>query len=178
MTISLDALQADLPNFPREILEDWLLVYANSEGWPPKVGIDGVPSGRWRYLLKLRPLPYWQSLKWERVERHVSPQALHPATQDVVVQMIQAAVLGKAGLYSSSIPDLVPRFNRIVDYLSVHGVLPRPPALLVEDGKLTCLDGNHRMSAYLYCLGYSKLGIPKGLQVETKQVQTYWVAEG
>lgn len=93
-----------------------------------------------------------------------------------MVQMVLGAVRGQRNLYSSSIKDLSERFNRIVGYFGEHGVFPSPPALLVEDGKLTILDGNHRMSAYFYAFGYFTLDPGTDLQLRTRELQTYWIA--
>ncbi len=38
MTIELQDIKKDLPNFPDEVIIDWLLPFANKLGWPP-VGV-------------------------------------------------------------------------------------------------------------------------------------------
>lgn len=175
-SIALPALKATLPNFPDEVLEQWLQPYANSEGWPPSESSTATLSGRWRYLLKNKPLSYWQSLTWEKVTRHISIHDLHPQWQEIIVQMVFGAVQGQRNLYSNSITDLAVRFNRILAYFHEHGVFPAPPALLIEDKKLTILDGNHRMSAYLYAYGYFMLDPGIELQLNTQELQIYWLA--
>lgn len=177
MTVSLDALQADLPNFPREVLEDWLLPFAQTEGWPPAVDSEGIPSDRWRPILNEQPLSHWRSVKWAKCEGLVSFQHLHLKTQIMVLAM-ERGLFGPNDAMSEKIKAWTLRFNRIVEYFAVHGVFPRPPVLLVEDGKLFALDGNHRIAAYLYCLGCFKVGRPQWLQVEPNPIQTYWIAEG
>jgi hypothetical protein len=175
-TVDLSRLKAVLSNFPDQVLEAWLQPYANSEGWPPTETSLGTLSGRWRYLLKNKPLAYWQALTWKQVHRHISIQELDPQWQDIMVQMVLGAVQGQRNLYSSSIKDLSERFNRILRYFTEHGVFPSPPALLVEGGKLTILDGNHRMSAYFYAYGYFTLDPGADLQLKTQELQSYWIA--
>lgn len=93
-----------------------------------------------------------------------------------MVQMMLGAVQGQWNIYSYSIPDLSERFNRILDHFREHGVYPSPPALLLEDGGLTILDGNHRMSAYFYAYGYFMLDPGEELQLRTQDLQSYWIA--
>lgn len=111
MPVELVALQTTLPNFPVEVLEEWLLPYANSEGWPPAQTVEASPNGRWRYLLSNRPLAYWRSITWRKHERHISIHNLDPGYQEIMVKMVLAAVQGQRNLYSSTIDDLTPRFN-------------------------------------------------------------------
>lgn len=171
----INALQVTLPNFPTDVIEEWLLPYAKLEGWPPARDFDELPKGSWRYLLKNRPLTYWRSLSWSKVERHVSIHDLSPEWQSMMVQMMLGAVKGQPNLYSVSIKDLAPRFNRILEYFERYGVFPKPPALLIEQQQLTVLDGNHRLAAYLYCYGYFIIDGGAALKEITKESQTYWV---
>jgi len=175
-SVDLSTLKATLPNFPDQVLETWLQPYANSEGWPPIETALGTLSGRWHYLLKRKPLTYWQALTWTRVKRHISIQELNHRTQDILIQMVLGAVQGQYNLYSASISDLSERFKRILNYFGEHGIFPIPPVLLVEDGKLTILDGNHRMSAYFYAYGYFTLNPGADLQLRTQELQSYWIA--
>jgi hypothetical protein len=47
---TVDDLKKDLPNFPDDVLADWLLPYANIIGWPPARDINEIPENRWKYL--------------------------------------------------------------------------------------------------------------------------------
>lgn len=177
MQIEVAALKETLPNFPAEVLEEWLLPYALSEGWPPAPSGSAALSGRWRYLLKNQPLDYWRSMEWSMVERHVSIHDLDSEFQKIMVQMVLGAIQGQFNLYSSQIKDLTPRFNRIKEHFSQFGTHPKPPALLAEPHGLTIADGNHRMAAYLYCYGYFNLDLDASLQLKTKEIQSYWVGK-
>jgi hypothetical protein len=59
----INQIKTTLPNFPDEVIKIWLLPFAESEGWPPKIDPDGIPSGRWKYLLTKRPLEYFRAMK-------------------------------------------------------------------------------------------------------------------
>lgn len=175
--VNIDDLTATLPNFPDEVLADWLLPYAKSEGWPPAPSESEKPLKRWRYLLRNQPLSYWRSLRWEKVERHVSISELNRESQEIMVHMVLGALKDQINLYSSSIPDLKERFSRIVAYIKEHGVLPRPPALIREPTGLGILDGNHRMAAYLYCYGYFTIDPGTELMLKAENAQHYWIAK-
>jgi hypothetical protein len=172
----LEALKTDLPNFPDEVLIDWLLPYACSEGWPPSHDPAQEPGGLWRYLLGKKPLTYWRSLCWERTDCHISFHQLRKEHQETIGQMVLAAVGGQVNIYSTSIPDLKQRFFNVVDFLSVYGQLPRPPAVIQDNEGLSVVDGNHRMAAYFYCCGYFMFDPGHSLQLKTLEIQSYWIA--
>jgi hypothetical protein len=174
---SIPDLQKSLPNFPEEILNDWLLPYAKSEGWPPAPDENQRPLNRWRYLLQNKPLSYWQSLKWEKLERHISISELNPEAQGIMADMVLGALKGQVNLYSRSIPNLKERFSRIVGFIAEYGKIPKPPALIHYSDGLGVLDGNHRMAAYFYCYGYFIIDPGSELMLKTESVQQYWVAK-
>ena len=91
-------LQADLPNFPTELLSEWLLPYANTEGWPPAPRAGDDPQGRCRYLIRKKSLDYWKTVAWRSIERHVSYSDLHKQNQEVVLLMVLGAVTGHSNL--------------------------------------------------------------------------------
>jgi len=62
----------ELQNFPEDVIEQWIKPYAELSGWPPKVGLDGVPTDRWRYLLSLKPLSWWQNGEWVKCKGSLS----------------------------------------------------------------------------------------------------------
>jgi hypothetical protein len=173
----IDLLKASLPNFPDEVLVDWLFPYAKTEGWPLAPDERFKPEKRWRYLLRNRPLTYWQSIRWAKVTRHISIQELRKDNQEIMVHMALGALKGQKNLYSESIPDLKERFARIVSYIGECGLMPKPPTLIREAGGLSVLDGNHRMSAYYYCYGYFTIDPGAELQLKTKEIQEFWVGE-
>ena len=168
-------LKATLPNFPEEILEDWLTPYANSEGWPPANGLDSIPRDRWRYLLGGRTLAQLRSIEWQEHNRHLSIHELRDDYKQICVDMVLGAVQKQINLYSSSIPDLSERFNRILGYLREHGTLPKPPVLLSSESGFQVLDGNHRLAAYFYGYGYFKLPLDFVAMDSTASTQRFWV---
>src|SRR5262245_45140240 len=135
-----------------------------------------LPQKRWLYLLKAQPLSYWQRLRWQEATRHVSVHELRGEHQHIMVDMAMAALTGQRNRFSEAIPNLKQRFQSVVDYIALHGRLPRPPALCVEPDGLSVLDGNHRMAAYFYCCGYFKNLDPGAeLQLKTEKAQQFWI---
>lgn len=150
-TPHLADLKATLPNFPDEVLTDWLLPYARSEGWPPFEGRDNMPRGpRWPYLLGRKPLGYWTDLNWSLHHGDIEFNQLEPRTRDTITQMIRAAAMGEINIYSTSIPDLKERFDRVLSHLTATRNLPGTPTLFKTEAGFRVMDGNHRLAAYSF----------------------------
>ncbi len=172
----LEQLQSDLPNFPPEILSEWLLPFAKSIGWPPSTNYNAIPLGRWEALLIGKPLSFWRRLSWKKVDRHISLHNLHKKSHEAINEIVLGAVAGQINLCSILIPDLKVRFDKVIDYLSVHGIFPKPPSLIKCKNGLRIVDGNHRIAAYLYAYGYCQCDIIPQLKTSTKEIQSYWMA--
>ncbi len=177
--LNLVALEKDLPNFPLEVLEDWLLPYAKSDGWPPKLSANPFEQGkitdRWRYLLSEKSLSFWRSVIWKKCEQHVSIHDIEPEGRHTICQMLLGAVRNEENFYTAGIQNLKPRFNRIKDYLLEHGTFPKPPTLLVSANGFKIMDGNHRMAAYFYASGDFPLEPEIALLLKTEKIQSYWI---
>lgn len=170
----IEELKKTLPNFPEEVLEEWLLPYAKTEGWPP-FGRAGLPVGpRWPYLLGKKPLPYWLGLQWSEHLMHVEPERLTPQCTDSIAQMMLAAFMGEMNMYSQQIPDMLPRIERILSYVKSNQALPKPPALIATDAGFKVVDGNHRMAVYFAVRMYRKASSGEGVDLPP---QRFWVAE-
>ncbi len=174
-TFEVCDLKETLPNFPDEVLEDWLLPYANQEGWPPAKDQVSTPEGRWRYLLSNRPLAELRRINWQEQNRHLSIHELHVEYQQICAAIVLGAVQGQVNLYSSSIKDLPQRFQSILDHLRAHGSLPKAPALLATPEGFRVLDGNHRLSAYFYASGYFNLPVDDEAMGKAASTQRIWV---
>jgi len=165
-----------LPNFPDEVIKEWLLPFAESEGWPPQLGSDGIPLKRWRYLLGLRPFGFFQRLNWKKEHKHISIHEIAEKSQPALVQIFEAAIFGRQNMMSSSISNLKERFESVVRYIESCGSMPNAPVLLSENDKYYIFDGNHRLSAYYYCYGYFKVDVESKLMLTIKENQNYWIA--
>jgi len=172
----LEQLKLDLPNFPTEILSDWLLPLAELKGWPASQHDDKLPEGSWRYLLLSKPLKFWRNVKWKKIDRHISIYDLDKKYQEGCTNIVLGAVKGQKSLYTIFMPNLAETFYNIVNHIKDNGTLPKPPIILRRKTGLHILDGNHRMSAYLYCYGYFNLDVDPKLKISAKEIQSYWMA--
>ena len=148
----LRALKADLPNFPENVIEIWLKTYVGQHGWPP-----GGPRDRrnsWRYLLGVKDLSFWKSVRWVSESRPLEFGDFVPLSRDAVNSLINAYVNDVPNLFKLQIPDGKARYRRSMAYLVEHGRFPEPIVCLDSRGHLEVLDGNHRVAAYFV---YKKL---------------------
>jgi hypothetical protein len=141
----IEQVEEDLPNFPQDIIEQWMGYYAQSEGWPPA----DPPEGRWGDLLGNRGLSYWQGVEWHL--ETLSPEVIQltPDCEDLIEQIKAAHAERAQNAYSEFMGEEARnRFHNIIWYLRNEGSLPCPPILLNHDGAYEILDGNHRVAAY------------------------------
>jgi len=144
-------IKNDLPDFPDEVVQTWLLPLAKSAGWPP------TPLSRWDHILMHRPLSFWRSVEWEKRRVSLNQFSLEHESLRRIQGLLDANVRGVYNIYAQQISNTGQRFRRIVRYLQQHGSLPAPPVLLSGGFQYEVLDGNHRLAAY-FCVGASLLG--------------------
>lgn len=169
------AIQSIFPNFPDDIIDQWLFPYAIERGWPPQE-VNGVLCGDWRYLLGTsNNLAYWKNIMWcyESVDLQIND--LDNSSKDSVLQILSTAIFDIDTVMSRSICDLKERFNRIVSYFSEHGVFPVAPVLARCKDKYMLMDGNHRIAAFFYCSGYIAKSPAREIVLKTQLKQSYWI---
>ena len=171
-----ELIKKTFPKFPDEVIKEWLLPFAEEEGWPPRLGFDSVPLDRWRYLLGLKPFNVLKNLDWKEEYCHISIHDIEPNSQKSLIWIFESAILGKHNSMSNTISDLENRFKSVVKYIQSHGKMPKPPVLYFENGKYFIFDGNHRLSAYYYAFGYFKVEVKGHLLLKTQKGQHYWIA--
>jgi len=167
--------QFSLDSFPPEVVDEWLSTYVNSEGWPPTIGKDGIPTDRWRYLLSRRPLSWWFEGGWEKRTGHISIHDLTESNKDSIVKMALAYLTDHINEFSAQIGDLKPRITSIIEYIRENKTIPGTPVLYLENGKFAISDGNHRLCAYYICYGYLNIPMPKELEFLPNENFDYWV---
>jgi hypothetical protein len=172
-----DAIQNFLPNFPREVITDWLEPVARERGWPPFILPDGLPDQRWRLLFRSRPLSYWREIRWESTECPISFTSLDGSASANVYGIFEAAVLSVPNAYAQAIPDLQERFFRIAEHLKTTGRLPRPPVLVNTNGRFDVIDGNHRLAAFCFFSGQFACQPPTAARECVNPNQTVWVGQ-
>lgn len=143
-------IKKDLPNFPDNVIEQWLAPFAETDGWPPV-------KERWRNLLINTDLGYWRSTKWEWKEVSPNTLQLSPNAENILYQLMRAYAEGENNLYAKSLGERgKERFRFQLHQLIDNGVFLYPP-VLVDHGKgFEIMDGNHRLAAYFVWLKWKE----------------------
>ena len=146
----------DLPNFPEDVVEQFLLPFAEEYGWPPGKR-ENDPSNQWKSILRLNDLKYWRQVKWNKKTLKLSPDKLIPKDIEMVEDLMRANVQGQINMYSITMPSSKKRFDCICTYLKDEGVYPRTVAIEQMGDRFRIIDGCHRLAAYFYLRGLFKI---------------------
>ena len=144
----LSMLQADLPHAPDEVLNEWLVPYAQRLGWPPSPDRNSRPLGRWRWILSGRPLAFWARVRWRREEGPLESSDLDEGSQQTLRDLYDAYVHGIPNAYSIGITDGKQRLGKALAYVQKHGYVPSVIVFLENGSRLSVIDGHHRLVAY------------------------------
>jgi hypothetical protein len=140
---TLQDIKADLPEWPDDVIDQWLLKFANQPemGWPPPEPYD---CHRWGLLLT-HPLSWWKNVTWSLETRDCSFDELSADGRRTMNSMYAAIVGGvDNGFGGDNSPE---RFRRQLAILVRSGKFERPPVLFPIASGLSPLDGNHRLFA-------------------------------
>ena len=137
-------IKRDLPNIPDEVVDIWLVPFAEDPayGWPPL-------NDRWKYVLQRHGLDYWVSTTWQRDELRIAEGDLTSDSRYVARAIYESNVLGLRNEFSE-LMDSRRRFNQIHQHILYNGVIPRPVIMLETPNGLATIDGHHRLSALFY----------------------------
>lgn len=128
-----------LPNWPDEVIGEWLLYFANDVGWPPP---EPFGDHRWGPLLGNRPLSWWNEVTWAAEDVDCNFDRLSASTKLRVSQIITDIQQGKADEVTSR------RYKHPFKYIMENAKFPNPMlAMRAADG-LSFIDGHHRMAAF------------------------------
>jgi hypothetical protein len=139
--VSVADIQKDLPSWPEDVIEQWLLYFANEPdcGWPPPEPLD---EHRWNRLLGGRPLSWWKNVTWkkQKVKCDLASLSFKARTDvaDIVSQM-------KSGVADASTKK---RVAQSWLYIKDNAVFPRALVTMKIPDGLSLLDGSHRMAAF------------------------------
>jgi hypothetical protein len=141
-------IKRDLPDWPDEVIEEWLLKLANRSdtGWPPPEPLGNHP---WKYILGARPLSWWKEVTWTLEEHQMNFDALAKNSKRIVKDMIDGHINRVPNTYFGW-PESKARFLSAGQYVSQYGTFPKPPMAVRLDDGLSVLDGNHRMTALCF----------------------------
>lgn len=144
-----ERIAKDLPNFPDDIIKQWIGHYAKSDGWPPSNNYSSPPSGKWYGTLQGKPLSFWRELNWYEKEIDINRIKFDSDFGDMSDRLIIEYTT--KNFTSFTIQDGKRRFDGIVLYIIKNGSLPVKPILLYQNNEYEILDGNHRIAAYIFC---------------------------
>jgi hypothetical protein len=133
--VSVADIQKDLPNWPEDVIEQWLLYFANETdcGRPPP---EPLGEHRWKSLLGGRPLSWWKNVTWkkQKVKCDLASLSIKARTDvtDIVAQM-------KSGTADASTKK---RVAQCWLYIKDNAIFPRALVTMkIQDG-LSLLDGS------------------------------------
>ncbi len=167
------AIAADLSACPTDVIEQWFLPYAKSEGWPPASSHAAVPTNRWRYLLGGLPLQHFQRLVWHVRKAPLLVSDLCPGTRAVIAQMVAGAYWGVSNAYTRGLPRLREGIDGYLQHLARGEALPRP-ILEQHPSGLSIHDGSHRVCALLIASAQVRTPV---LAAMNMPAQEYWVGQ-
>jgi hypothetical protein len=137
--VTLEQVKADLPTWPDDLLEEWLVYLANRDdtGWPPP---NPLGDHAWAFILGHRPIPWWQEVTWKLEKTNCSLENLSGSSQRTVTQML--AAIGNGSIDEGTRR----RFQRQFHFILDNGAFIKPlVAMKIADG-LSILDGSHQPS--------------------------------
>jgi hypothetical protein len=92
LMVALPDIKADLPDWPNDVVDQWLLKLANQSGmgWPPP---DPMAGHRWELLLT-HPISWWKDVTWTLETRDCSFDKLSMDARRTMNSMYDALVDG------------------------------------------------------------------------------------
>ena len=142
-------IAADLPNFPEELIQDWIMRHGPNE-WPPTFDKWEEPQGEWRRVLVYGPLDWWRQVQWVR-----EAIPLDSKRPEGWLNVSEADALRYAYEKRMDHPDGFPegeseRVKYHVGFILEHGRMNGAPILFRARGRLEPLDGLHRLAALFH----------------------------
>jgi hypothetical protein len=165
-------IKSDFPNWPDDIIEQWLLKFANQPemSWPPP---DPMEGHRWEILIT-HPVAWWKDVTWTLETRDCRFDKLSVDGRKTMNGMFKALIEGEENGYGGD--DSPARFQRQLRILALTGKFERPPVLFPIDSGLSPLDGNHRLFALQTALQMSDEELAKYKVKRPPASQGVWIA--
>lgn len=170
--IALGNIKASFPNWPDDVVDQWLLKLANQSGmgWPPP---DPMEGRRWSLLLT-HPVSWWKDVTWTLDIRDCSFDELSNDARKAMNSMYKALIEGEDNGFGGD--NSPARFRRQLRILASTGKFERPPVLFPIASGLSPLDGNHRIFAHHIALQMSEEDLAKYKVQRPTASQSVWIA--
>lgn len=168
---TLQDIKKDLPDWPDDVIDQWLLKLANQTGmgWPPSEPL----TGRWKLLLT-HPVSWWEDVTWTQEKRDCSFDKLSIDGRKTMNNMYDALVEGQDNGFGGD--NSPARFQRQLRIVAITGQFERPPVLFPIASGLSPLDGNHRIFAHHIALQMTDEDLAKYKVRRPDAIQTVWIA--
>ncbi len=141
-----EGIQEDLPNFPADVIDQWLLPFAETDGWPPD-------APRWKHLLTNTDLNYWRTVNWALEEVALEELPFTSKAADQINGLIEAYVDGVQNDFALALGARgLERFQFQQNLL--QQAVPLRSVVLVNHGEgFDVMDGNHRLAGSVLISG-------------------------
>ena len=133
-------IKQDLPNFPDEIIKNWLVPIAKNYKWTSE-------QKEWEGILFFKTIEFWQGKRWKKQNINLNEIVFSKETIDVRNGLYNTYVLNQDNSYSN-LGNGRNRFLRASSYLLENGNFFDPIYLLFEQSQYSVVDGNHRFVAW------------------------------
>ena len=166
--ISVAEIKDDLPEWPDDVIEQWLHYFANEPdcGWPPP---DPLGNHRWNGLLGGKPLSWWKSVTWEKETVTCDLTSLTQKARTDVSNIIADFNAGTADASTKK------RVAQPWIYIRDHGVFPRSLVTMKKVDGLSLIDGSHRMAAFEIVQGLTDAQLAEMGVSRPARTQEVWV---
>jgi hypothetical protein len=134
-------IQKDLPGWPDDVIEQWLLYFANESdcGWPPP---EPLGDHRWNALLGGRPLSWWRDVTWRSEKLKCDLASLTPRARTGVNEILAEMISGAADATTKR------RVQHPYRHIMDEGKFPRQLVTMRTPAGLSLIDGSYRMAAF------------------------------
>jgi hypothetical protein len=139
--VGISNIQRDLPGWPDDVIEQWLLYFANEPdcGWPPPEPLGGH---RWNALLGGRPLSWWRDVTWTAEKVKCDLASFTPRARTGVNEILAEMITGSANATTKR------RVQHPYRHIMDEGTFPRKLVTMRTPMGLTLIDGSHRLVAF------------------------------
>lgn len=159
-----DKIKTDLPNFPDEIIKDWLISHMCAESWPPD-----LHSASWRGILLKKSLDFWKGVEWRKIELDLENIYFSGESNNALKEMNDAYVLKQQNAFTGVGEK---RFIDAFIYFLRKGIFPKPILLLKEGDTYEIADGHHRCLAWVTARRMYQLLIDSPSDEKTRLVES------
>jgi hypothetical protein len=132
----LQAITNDLPNFPEQIIQNWLLPITKEIGWSPK------HNENWYNIPMNGSIDYWRSMVWEKQIIEFNNLRLTNIYHVEINEMANNYYKGIDSVYNSC-----KRIKYSINLIKNKKLL-KPIILISSNNGYEIADGNHRITAY------------------------------